>query len=280
MKDNYQTKNLIGADPVDFKRRIDEFATLQDATMEGYQSAAGQRRMSVGFRWGADHDFGDFKVSGMAKERPIWLLSHFMDLLPVLSRRLDGLRVLDIGCWTGGTSLALAAMGAHVVAIEEVKKYVDYLTYIRDSFATKTLEPRHLSLYELTTAEFQDAFDIVLFAGLHYHLSDPVLGTRITFNTVKPGGMCLLETAVMRSDARMLEYAGHNEIGRPENAIGANWFIPSPVVAAEIMREVGYRDVRSVVQASRGRRDRMIAVGTKMEQVDLLRAGFSVPTIR
>ena len=281
MKDNYQVKNLVNVDPKAFKERIEAFSALDDASMEGYTTIDGQRRMTVQFRWGADHDFGDFQVKGMAKERPIWLLSHFMDLLPVLPRRLDGLKVLDIGCWTGGTSLALAAMGASVVAIDEVKKYIDCLSYLRDAFAVEHFEPRHLSLYGLKEAEFYDSFDIVLFAGVLYHLSDPVLGLRITFDVVKPGGMCLMETAVMRSHARIVEYAGRNEIGRGESAVGANWFYPSPSVAAEMMREVGYSDVRTVVQNSpRRTRDRMIAVGTKVEQVDMLRAGLSVPDVR
>ena len=92
-------------------------------------------------------------------------------------------------------------MGAKVVAIEEVAKYVDCLKYIRDAFDLENLEPRRLSLYDLTADEFQDAFDIVLFAGVLYHLSDPVLGLRITFDALKPGGTVLLETAA-RCDLR------------------------------------------------------------------------------
>ena len=275
MRDNYQVQNLIGIDPTEFRRRIEEFEALDDYAMEGFQSSEAQRGKSVRFQWAADHDFGTFQVKGMAAERPLWLLAVFMDVMPVLQRRLDGLRVLDVGCWTGGTSLALAAMGANVVAIEEVKKYVDCLTYLRDSFGVENLEPRNLSLFDLTGDEFQDAFDVVLFAGVLYHLSDPVLGTRITFNTLKPGGSCLMETAVCRSEKRICEYAGHDVI----RGGGANWFIPAPQVAADMMREVGYEDVRTSLLRGR-RQDRLVAVGSKKTQVDMLRAGLSVRNIR
>jgi 2-polyprenyl-3-methyl-5-hydroxy-6-metoxy-1,4-benzoquinol methylase len=249
-----------------------------NAAMEWYQSSDQQRGRSVRFEWSEDHDFGDFEVKGMSQNRSTWLISMFMDKLPVLPRDLTGKRVLDIGCWTGGTSLILAQMGASVVAIEEVKKYVDCLEYLCESFGVSNLEPRNLSLYDLTGDEFQDAFDIVLFGGVLYHLSDPVLGARITFDTLRDHGTCLLETAVARSKDRILEYAGKDEPGR---GTGANWFFPAPNVVHAIMDEVGYRNIRSVLcPQTVGPHDRMVAVGTKVGQVDMLRAGLSVHSIR
>lgn len=278
MKAHYRVANLVGVTPAEFRRRIDVFSSLDDAEMEGYQSGDHQRARSVRFEWSEDHDFGDFTVTGMSTNRSTWLLSTFTDQLSELPRDLSGKRVLDIGCWTGGTSLLLARMGASVVAIEEVKKYVDCLEYLCESFGLSNLEPRNLSLYDLTGEEFQDAFDIVLFGGVLYHLSDPVLGIRITFNTLRDQGKCLLETAVARSQARILEYAGKDEPGR---GAAANWFYPAPNVVHTIMDEVGYRNIRSLVlPQAQGPQDRMLAVGTKVTQVDMLRAGLSVPDIR
>lgn len=279
MTDRYNVRNLVAVSPHDFKEAIDAFLAMEDAGMEGYISPELQRIKSVKFYWPYDHDFGDFKVGpGVGKYRPTRLIARFMESFGVPARDLTGKTVLDIGCYLGGTSLLLAAMGAKVTAIEEVTKYVDCLRYIRDAFALDNLEPRNLSLYDLADDEFQDAFDIVLFAGVLYHLSDPVLGMRLTFNALRPGGTVLLETGAMRSEERILEYAGKNGIGRKN---GANWFLPSPLVVTEMMEEVGYIDVRRVVQhLAERRRDRVVAVGTKAAQVDMLRAGLSVPTIR
>jgi hypothetical protein len=95
---------------------------------------------------------------------------------------------------------------------------------------------------------------------------------------VKPGGTCLLETGAMRSQERVCEYAGKNQRTKGK---GANWFFPSPLVVTEMMDEVGYRDIRPFVQNLPHRqRDRVLAVAKKTEQVDMLRAGLSVPTIR
>src|ERR1700677_2465305 len=68
MEDRYHVKNLVGTDPVEFRRRIEEFESLNDAAMEGYQSAEGQRGRSVRFEWGSNFDFGDFKVQSPMRD--------------------------------------------------------------------------------------------------------------------------------------------------------------------------------------------------------------------
>jgi 2-polyprenyl-3-methyl-5-hydroxy-6-metoxy-1,4-benzoquinol methylase len=276
----YRVENLVNMDRKQFKEGFDRFLSLNDAAMEGLSSSEGQRIRSVRFMWPFDHDFGDFKVGpGTDAFRPMELIANFMDEFDVPSRDLKGKRVLDIGCYAGGTSLLLAAMGAEVVAVEEVAKYVESLKFLRDAFGLETLEPRNLSLYDLTTDEFQDAFDIVLFAGVLYHISDVILGMRITYNALKPGGTTLLETSSTRSEERILEYAGKNQRGA--NKFGANWFFPSPLVVTELMDEVGYQDIKSFVRRNpRRMRDRTYAMARKHQQEDFLRAGFAVRNIR
>ena len=278
LADRYHVRNLKGIDPAEFRRTIESFSRVDDADVEGYSDPDMQRTRSVRFEWGHDFDFGEFRVTGFAGNRPIVLLATFIDRLSALPYDLKGLRVLDIGCWTGGTSLLLAAMGASVVAVEEVRKYVDALTYLCRAFGVDTVEPRAISLFEMTGDEFRDAFDLVLFAGVLYHLSDPVLGTRIVFNALRPGGTCLLETRVIRSKDRILEYAGKNEPGKDPGS--ANWFFPSPTVVSEIMEEVGFDVTSSFVHERPRLLDRMYVLAKKHSQVDMLRAGLAVPNIR
>lgn len=64
------------------------------------------------------------------------------------------------------------------------------------------------TLYEYTGAEPQDRFDVVLFAGVLYHVTDPVLALRIVFNCLRDGGVCVVETAITHSDDRILAYEG------------------------------------------------------------------------
>ncbi|HEX9659117.1 MAG TPA: DUF1698 domain-containing protein, partial [Rhodothermales bacterium] len=204
----YRTDHLVGLDAVAFESEIRRFLTLDDFQMEGQQNPVGQRDLTRAFHWGHDHDFGSFRLEGRMGTRHLRHLAEFTDRFCALPSRLDGLRILDIGCWTGGTSLLLCAMGAaEVVAIDEVKKYVECLQFLKKSFAIDNLEPRHLSLYDLVDPAFQDRFDLVLFAGVLYHVTDPIVALRITFNCLRDGGQCLVETTGHVASGPLISYA-------------------------------------------------------------------------
>jgi SAM-dependent methyltransferase len=281
----YRTDRLAaGFDPAAFEARIRAFLATTDHRVEGYRDPSRQRDLSIRFRWGHDHDFGAFALRGMMGDRHLTLLARFADgfgaLPPPGPASLEGRRVLDVGCWTGGTSLLLAAMGAHVVAIEEVRKYVECLEYLREAFGVANLEPRAMSLFDCTGPEFQDAFDLVLFAGVLYHVTDPVLALRLTFDALVDGGRCLVETAVTPVPGPFLAYQGPRRVAggteRDLSRSGWNWFLPSPSALRQMMLDVGYAGVRSKLTAGR----RALAVGRRDRHVDILRAGLSTPNVR
>ncbi|HXJ63150.1 MAG TPA: DUF1698 domain-containing protein [Actinomycetota bacterium] len=271
----YTTDHLVGISPERFEERIRSFLAMRDHHMEGYRDPAAQRDLSIRFTWGHDHDFGAFRLAGQMGSRHVTLLASFVDRFGAIGLDLSGRRVLDIGCWTGGTSLLLAAMGASVVAIEEVRKYVDCVAFLRDSFAVENLDVRHLSLFDLGDDEFLEGFDLVLFAGVLYHVSDPVLALRLTYDALREGGWVLLETAVTRSSRETVRYEGpaHTVGGNADDLTrsGWNWFVPSVPAVRRMLRDVGYDEVD--VRSSPGSRASGVArrVGTR----DLLRAGLS-----
>jgi precorrin-6B methylase 2 len=67
-------------------------------------------------------------------DRHINLLANFIDLFPVSLEDFRYKYVFDIGCWTGGTTLLLAALAKKVYAIEEVKKYAEIVSFLLRSF--------------------------------------------------------------------------------------------------------------------------------------------------
>jgi 2-polyprenyl-3-methyl-5-hydroxy-6-metoxy-1,4-benzoquinol methylase len=282
----YQTDRLVRVPPGEFRTNLESFLQLQDDDIEGAKDPSKQRDLSRKFHWGHNHDFGTFSVTGSMGNRHVVLLATLIDWFKALPRVLEGKRILDIGCWSGGTSLLLCAMGASVVAIEEVKKYVDCLQYVKNAFGIDRLEPRNLSLYDCTGPEFQDSFDYVLFAGVLYHLTDPVLGLRITFNCLKDGGKCIVESAISRSRRAAAVYEGpsviHNGRASALNRGGWNWFVPAPNAISHMMRDVGYANVRlsPIIGSSAPPAGRILAVGERTNHVDMLRAGLSVRTIR
>jgi 2-polyprenyl-3-methyl-5-hydroxy-6-metoxy-1,4-benzoquinol methylase len=284
MLQNYTVASLKGEDPDAFQAHILGLIGQRDASVEGYANAALQRDLSVQFEWGHNHDFGSFNLSGAMRDRHINVLATFMKEYGVPEHDLRGKRVLDIGCWTGGTSLLLAAMGAEVFAIEEVRKYADCVNYLKNAFGIDNLEVENRSLYTLDDERFHHRFDIVLYSGVLYHVTDPILSLRIVFNSLKDGGICLLETEAVAGKGSFCEYAGASDTlkkptdGAPRS--GWNWFVPSLEAVSRMMTDVGF-DVRRATlhEAARAGVYRALALGVRKEATDMLRAGLSRPHI-
>ncbi|MEZ6243813.1 MAG: DUF1698 domain-containing protein [Phycisphaerales bacterium] len=203
------TERLVGISPESFESRLRAMIGEVDPDVEGFADPSRQRDLSIKFRFGHNHDFGAFRLDGQMGDRHLHILAAMVGELGALPMDLSGARVLDIGCWTGGTTLLLAEMGAEVVALEEVRKYAACTEFLAESFGLGDrvrVVPR--SLYQFTDADAQDTFDYVLFAGVLYHLTDPVLALRLCFNCTRDAGTCLIESAGMNSDDCLTRYHG------------------------------------------------------------------------
>ena len=275
-KDRYNVSQLVNVSEEDFRAKLEDFQTLRE--VGDFADPTIQRDQTVRFDWGHDHDFGSFTLKGTMGVRHLKQVAHFIDcgILPV---DLSGKRILDVGVWTGGTSLLYAAMGAKVVhAVEEVPMYAGAALYLAESFRVE-VDVFPYSLYELVDKVPGDdsGYDYVCFFGVLYHVSDPILALRLLYNEVKIGGMLLVETAGLAPSVQepMLRYSGaqHEPSSNPErNRRGWNWFVPSQAALLKMMEDVGFESPRVPASLSIGR---ITAVGTKSEQRDMIRAGLS-----
>lgn len=280
----YTTANLKGVMPEDFKSSLQARLGTVDSQVEGYSDAEidYQRDLSIKFHWGHHHDFGSFKLEGRMKNRHINMLANFVNMFPVSLGDFEGKSVFDVGCWTGGTTLMLATLADEVFAIEEVKKYADTTTYLTESFGLDdrvTVESR--SIYDCNDEKFYDRFDIVFFPGVVYHLTDPLFALRILYNSLKPGGFILVESAGINSEEPYCRFDGSMiwKFGTKEqmNRGGWNWFMPSPLALQRMMNEAGFEAVQT---AWHNTTNRVYGFGRKVSQVGICRAGLSVPDIR
>lgn len=280
MQERYHVKNLVGLTPAEFQTQINQFLQLKDGKMEGFQDEDKQRDLAIKFHWGHNQDFGAFKLEGKMGRRHLDIPAFFLDQYQGFPLDLKNKKVLDIGVWTGGTSLLLCALGAEVVAIEEVKKYVLSVEFLKKAFGLSNLTVLNKSLYDLNTPEFFDQFDFVLFSGVIYHVTDPVLALRITFNVLKDGGNCLVESAAIAEKRPIVSYEGPDIYAtgskKDLNRSGWNWFIPSPSALAQMMKDVGFDNVR----ASDVLNGRVLAAGRRTTHCDMNRAGLSVRNVR
>jgi SAM-dependent methyltransferase len=276
----YQTANLCDISEEDFSHYINSRIGVIDAQAEGYgaNEVERQRDQYIKFYWGHNHDFGAFKQEGRMGDRHITLLATFMALFPVSFDDFKDKEVFDIGCWTGGTTLALASIARRVFSIEEVKKYADMASFLLKSFGlSNRASVHHRSLYDCNSEEFFDRFDIVYFPGVLYHLSDPLLGLRILFNALKVGGEILIESMGIERQEPFCRFEGTSikRKGGKEN----KWFIPSPSALHKMMKEAGFDDIETLFYG-RKKEKRLFGYGKKRAQVGICKAGLSVPTIR
>lgn len=254
------------------KRRIGSV----DWKEEGYASAENQRDLSIKFHWGHNHAFAeDLEFSGRMRNRHVLLLAEFMEGFGLTEASFANRSVLDIGCWTGGTSLMLRSIGAgRIHANEEVKKYaVAAHDMMSGVFGCNDIDVRHQSLFDLDLS----GFDLAYYPGVIYHVSDPVLSLRMIYNALNDGRVCLVESAGIQSDESVCEFRG-NRVFLPNDQAGSlsrggwNWFIPSALCLSRWMIEAGFENVRTFRSPIKGR---VYGYGERRGFVEITRAGFA-----
>jgi len=279
---SYRTNSLQGTSAEAFEAHIRGVLGKKDISSEGYdeEELEHQRALTTTFHWGHNHDFGSFKLAGRTSDHYLTVMAQFMEHFPVTPDSLRGQKVMDVGCWTGGTTLLLAALGACVIAVEEAKKYADMTLFLAKSFGLfpNRVQVFDRSLYTLTGRRHRDTFDIAYFPGVLYHLSDPLLGLRILFNSLTDDGVLLLETAGISSERPLCEFGGSTfYTGTPNQS---NWFIPSESALTRMLRETGFEDIRTVGLFKPGaERGRILGFARKVSHKPICRAGLSIPDI-
>lgn len=200
--------------------------------------------LSGGIETFPDHFLGDF---------PTFKWQEISSLIP---DDLKGWSALDIGCNAGYYSFKLAERGARVVGIDHDPHYLKQAEWAARQYGVQNqVEFRCLQVYEL--AALTDAFDIVLFMGVLYHLRYPLLGLDIVAQKVRklmvfqtlmlPGGDVYeyTEDGYINERRAMLE-PGWPKLAFIENRFAGdptNWWIPNHAGVEAMLRSSGMRIV-------------------------------------
>ena len=119
----------------------------------------------------------------------------------IRSLDLEGKRVLDIGCRDGLYAFECEKLGAgEVIAIDNdvSPAAVEFLI----PFLNSSVKMHELNLLDLRPQTF-GTFDVVIFAGVLYHLRYPFYGLKIIRDVLKDGGALVLETAIFADENRL-----------------------------------------------------------------------------
>jgi 2-polyprenyl-6-hydroxyphenyl methylase/3-demethylubiquinone-9 3-methyltransferase len=107
--------------------------------------------------------------------------------------RLQGAKVLDVGCGGGILSDAMARAGAEVLGIDLADKPLKVAQLHALESAPAALSYRLVSA-EALAAEMPAAFDVVTCMEMLEHVPDPASVVRANAQLVKPGGMVFFST--------------------------------------------------------------------------------------
>lgn len=160
---------------------------------------------------------------------------------------LSGKTVLDIGAWDGFFSFELERRGAaRVVA-------VDSFSWSGSGWGTKAgfelarevlgshVEDRELEVLDLSP-DAVGVFDVVVFAGVLYHLRDPLLALEHVASVT--GELLILETLVdfLGTHWPAMAFYPGTELNRDPT----NWWAPNRAALTAMLRDVGFRHVTTV----------------------------------
>lgn len=180
------------------------------------------------------------------------VISPGITSIQVLSAQADiyfrdgiaGKSMLDIGCWDGFNSIEASRRGAARVLATDQFAWSDKCWGSRRSFelARQHLAPNidtHVAdVFELTP-ETVGVFDVVLFAGVFYHLRHPFLALERVSKLAKE--MMIVETHVDALDEprpAMIFYPG-SECANDDT----NWWGPNRACVEAMLRDVGFPNV-------------------------------------
>lgn len=105
-------------------------------------------------------------------------------------------RVLDVGTANGLYALALERSGAdEVIALDHTAKNIEVLERIILPRFKSSIKPYYGNILNMN-ADTIGTFDVVIFAGVLYHLRYPFTALRVMRELVKPGGTMILETGI------------------------------------------------------------------------------------
>jgi 2-polyprenyl-6-hydroxyphenyl methylase/3-demethylubiquinone-9 3-methyltransferase len=137
------------------------------------------------------------------------LTAHFS--LPSGLRRLEGLKILDIGCGGGLISEPLARLGADVTGIDPALENIE--TARRHATASGLTIDYRQALVEDLTAEGA-TFDAVLCLEVVEHVPDVPAFLKVCSDLVRPGGLMIVSTLNRTLKAYFLAIIGAEYILR------------------------------------------------------------------
>lgn len=165
---------------------------------------------------------------------------------------LQGRSFLDCACNSGGHSIAAARHGAgRGFAFDARQHWVDQAEFLARQCGASDLTVRRCELADLPGLGLEP-FDVTLFAGIFYHLPDPVSGLRVAADMTKE--LLIVNTAVRTSRERGLVLNMESDSHVLSGVDRLAWLPTGPAVMKELLAWCGFGHSRIDLYWSSGPR--------------------------
>lgn len=157
-------------------------------------------------------------------------------------RGLEGRSFLDCACNSGGHSIAAARHGAgRGFAFDARQHWVDQAQFLARHSGAPDLRVRRCELGDLPRLGLEP-FDVTLFAGIFYHLPDPVSGLKIAADLTRE--LLIVNTAVLprRDPALVLNLESDTHVLSGVDRVA--WLPTGPKVIQELLAWCGFKHSR------------------------------------
>ena len=154
--------------------------------------------------------------------------------------KLDGLRILDVGCGNGYYGWRMLGAGADlVVGIDATVLYGMQHRAISHCIGDDRNQVLPLALAALPEAYSAQRFDAVFSMGVIYHRRDPLDHLRRLGRCLVPGGIAVIESLVVTGSETLVP---DGRYARMRNV----WHVPAQRRLADWMAACGFQDIRIV----------------------------------
>lgn len=171
--------------------------------------------------------------------------------------KIEGSRVLDIGCNAGYDSFLMAAAGALEVVGIEPHGFYQHACFLNAVYNLPNVNFMNLGWEDLDQ-RYLGNFDFVNCQGLIYHVQEPSLLLRKLASMTRPGGTLLMETHVLSGTSTQAQFI--------EGAFWGDetyWWIFGDECLMGMLRSSGFKDVQMRLKAdcdSRNPKDPLMTV--------------------
>lgn len=179
---------------------------------------------------------------------PDQMMRHLLG--PLYPEGLQGRSFLDCACNSGGHSIAAVRHGAgRGFAFDARQHWVDQAEFLARHCGAPELTVRRCELNDLPALGLEP-FDVTLFAGIFYHLPDPIAGLRIAADLTRE--LIIVNTAVRPRRDRALVLNIESDTHVLSGVDRLAWLPTGPRVMQELLAWCGFPHSRIDLYWSNG----------------------------